>query len=151
MISDNQSFVSSALSIFYRLEDKETEIRVFGLDSWQYMKSIDLSYLQALKVSYPVQQNVNYSDHRVDDFVGNYRAKYITDPTLNTFLAFDIGLYFGTAMFSSNGNWEEYISVQPKTGLSIGFDLIKVGDQSGFENQGGFIMQNSDYELHLIH
>jgi LysM repeat protein/ABC-type branched-subunit amino acid transport system substrate-binding protein len=151
IISSNEAFISSALSSFYKLIDEDTKIRVFGLDSWQFIHTIDLGYLQAMSVSYPVQQYINYSASSVDRFIENYRELYYTDPTKNVFAAFDIGFYFGNALISSQGNWKEFIVNNPQNGISIGYDLKKIGDGSGYENQRGFMMRNSDYELNLIH
>ena len=150
LISSDEAFVSSTLSVFYRLMDEKTQISVFGIDSWQKFGSIDFEYLMALNVAYPKQQHVDYENDEVKQFLVKYREHYHTDPSKYVFSSFDIGIYFGTAMFESEGKWEDYISNTPKKGFSLSFDFVKIGAESGFENQGGYVLRNEDYELILV-
>ena len=150
VISNDEAFVSATMSVFYRMQDENTTISVFGIDSWQRFISIDLDYLLALNVTYPVQQYVDYGDSNVVEFVSNYRASYYTDPSNHVFSGFDIGMYFGKAMLQSHGEWEDYLENHKESGLSLQFDFVKISDQSGFENQGGYILRYADFELKLL-
>jgi LysM repeat protein len=153
VLSTDEAFVSSALSVFYRLgvSDSETKFVVFGLDSWKTFGSIDFEYLMNLNVTYPVQQFISYYSPEALNFIANYREVYFTDPSSHVYSGFDIGWYFGHAIFKSNGDWENYISTTKGSGLSLRFDFIKIGEESGFENQGGYLLKNADNDLHLIH
>lgn len=151
IISSDEAFVASALSVFYRLSDEKTSFTVFGLDSWKGFGSIDYDYLMELRVTYPVQQHINYSDKKVIDFVSSYRAAYYTEPSLHVFSAYDIAWYFGYSFFKSNGFWETQIANEYSSGLSLRFQFVKIGEASGFENRGGYLLENSNNDLHLIY
>lgn len=149
IISNDEAFVSSALAAYKSMVDEKTKISVFGLDSWRKFTSIDYDYYMQLNVTYPVQQFVNYSDTAVIEFVSNYRNTYAVDPSIHVFSAFDIGLYFGIALFRGHDDWINFVETNPKKGLSFRFDFLKIADKSGFENQGGFMLNYKDYELNL--
>jgi LysM repeat protein len=151
IISSDEAFVSSSLSIFYKMIDEDTKITVFGIDSWQKFGSISFDYLMAMNVSYPQQQYLDYENKEVTSFVKNYRELYYTDPSKEVFSGFDIGYYFGNGFFESEGNWESYLMLNPEKGFSISFDFVKIGNESGFENQGGYVLRYEDYDLVLVH
>ncbi len=150
IISSDEAFVSASLSALYGMLDEDTQISVFGIDSWQRFGSIDFDYLMHLKVTYPVQQYINYQDEGVKSFISDYREAYFIDPSRHVFSSFDIGMYFGQALYDSHGNWEKYISTHSREGKSLRFDFVKIGLESGFENQGGYVLQFADYELQLV-
>ena len=150
LISNDEAFVSSSLTVFYGMLDENTKITVFGIDSWKKFGSIDYEYLMALNVTYPVQQYVDYSSPSVENLLTIYRDKYLIDPSKRVFSGFDIGLYFGKAMFVSNGDWNKYLVTSPFRGISLSFDFVKISKESGFENQGGYMLKYDDYELNLV-
>ncbi len=150
IVSSDEAFVSSALSIFYGLKGKNTRFLVLGTDRWRSFGSIDFDYLTELNVVYPIQQYVDYSNPLVAQFLGKYRANYHTDPSLHVFSGFDITWYFGNAFFSSEGNWQDYISQNKMEGLSLNFEFVKIGIESGYENRGGFLLQYSTNGLNLV-
>lgn len=151
LISTDEAFVSSALSVFYGLSDEKTKFTVFGLDSWKGFGSIDYDYLKDLNVTYPVQQYIDFYSKGTEQFIEKYRIGYLTDPSLHVFSAFDIAWFFGNTMYNSKGDWEAHISENKNSGLSLRFEFVKIGTESGFENRGGFLLRNSDKGLHLIH
>jgi LysM repeat protein len=149
IISSDEAFVSASMSVFYGFENKEAQVSVFGIDSWQKFSSIDLNYMMGLDVSYPTQQYVNYDDERVIRFIENYRTQFYIDPSIHVWSAFDIGMYFVPAIFDSEGDWENHIIGHKQNGLSLKMDFVKIGADSGYENQGGFVLKNSEYQLNL--
>ena len=151
LVSSDEAFVSSALSIFYGWSNEETRFTVLGMNSWKKFGSLDFDYLLDLNVIFPVQQQIEYYTPDVMKFVESYRNEYYQDPTPHVFTAFDIGSYFIDGFFKSNGNWEGYLSETKKSGLSLRFDFVKIGLESGFENRGSFLLKYSDNGLHLIH
>ncbi|UTW67097.1 LysM peptidoglycan-binding domain-containing protein [bacterium SCSIO 12643] len=149
VISSDEAFVSSSMSAFYGFEDESTQVSVLGIDSWQKFSSIDFDYLMGLDVTYPAQQFVDYQDEKVIQVIEKYRALYFTDPSNHTWSAFDIGMYFVPAIYESKGNWQDYIENHKNEGLSFKMDFVKIGEDSGYENQGGFILRNHEYQLNL--
>ena len=150
LISNDEAFVSSSLTVFYGMIDEETQITVFGVDSWNKFGSIDYEYLMAMNVTYPVQQHIEYSSKSIQNFLSVYREKYLIDPSKLVFSGFDIGLYFGNAMFKAKGNWKDYFVENAYKGYSLSFDFVKISKESGFENQGGYMLRYDDYELNLV-
>ena len=151
IVSSDEAFVSSALSHFYGLQDEETHFTVFGMDSWENFGSIDFDYLTELNVVYSKQQYVDYSSELARNFVNGYRQEYFSDPSIHVFSAFDIGWYFGNMFYESDGDWKNSVSSKPYSGLSLKFDFVKVGAESGYENRGGFLLQYSTKGLNLVH
>lgn len=150
IVSSDEAFVSSTLSILYGLKEKETQFMVLGMDSWESFGSIDYDYLTALNVVYPVNQYVNYTSPKTVQFLLKYRSLFHSDPSVHVYSAFDIAWYFGNAFFEADGNWQEYISTHVAEGLSLNFEFVKIGSDSGYENRGGFLLQYSPKGLNLV-
>ena len=121
------------------------------MDSWENFGSIDFDYLTELNVVYSKQQYVDYSSELARNFVNGYRQEYFSDPSIHVFSAFDIGWYFGNMFYESDGDWKNSVSSKPYSGLSLKFDFVKVGAESGYENRGGFLLQYSTKGLNLVH
>ena len=152
LVSSNEAFVSTALSVFYRLSlsNKSTSFVVFGLESWKEFGSLDFDYLMGLNVTYPVRQYIDYLAPETSLFISKYREKYFKDPSAHVFSGFDIGWYLVNSLFNSNGDWENYIEMAKEEGFSIPFDFLKVGKDSGFENKGGFLLRNDNDRQYLV-
>lgn len=150
IVSSNEGFVSSSLTQLYKLKKGDTRIKVFGIDSWQQFKSIDLEYWMDLEVAFPKQVYVNYQDSALLNLFRDYRSIYYTDPSEFVLRAFDLGMYFGDLMMSSNGNWQDSIESKISTSFTSRYKFVKIGVDSGYENTGGFILQYKDFEEQLI-
>ena len=68
---------------------------------------------------------------------------------MTNFFGFDIAWYFCKAVYSEQG-WENYVQTTSFQGLSARFDMVKIGAESGYENQGSFLINYDDFELHLV-
>ena len=149
LISSNEGFVSTALSTMYQLARKEQNIQVYGIDNWQNFKTLDTDYLNQLHVSYPIQRYMDYTQPEMKAFVKNYREKYFTDPSITVVSAFDAGIYFVQTIYQNRENWKFGIDKTLVSGLATRFDFIQIDSMSGFENQGGYILQYRDFTLIL--
>jgi hypothetical protein len=63
--------------------------------------------------------------------------------------AFDVGMYFGQTIYQHKANWKVGVDQNRGNGLATRFDFIQIDSTSGFENQGGYILQYRDFTLIL--
>jgi LysM repeat protein/ABC-type branched-subunit amino acid transport system substrate-binding protein len=149
LISSNEGFVSTALSTMYQMSRRGQNITVYGIDNWQNFKTLDTDYLNQLNVSYPIQRFMDYQGPKMIDFIQKYREMYFTDPSITVVSAFDVGMYFGQTIYQHKANWKVGVDQNRGNGLATRFDFIQIDSTSGFENQGGYILQYRDFTLIL--
>ncbi len=150
--SKDEPYVAQLLSRLYDFKSQQDfsgDFIVFGMEDWPKFKSIDLKFYVALNVHIPSQQYIDFSSTPVIHFVEDYREAYHTDPLSFVFRGYDITTYFVRSIYKGGSNWFRYIEDNPGEGLSLRFNFIKIGLESGYENQGGFILKYQDYELVL--
>ncbi len=149
LISSDEAFVSASMSLLYKMTNEKTQITILGLDSWANFKSITTDYLMNLHVLIPQHNYADYQSPTLISILKNYRSQFYIDPTIHVLSGFDIGMYFVQALSSEEFVWRNYIEQVPYNGLNSRFDFVKISDHSGYENQGGFILEYCDYNLLL--
>lgn len=149
VVSIDEAFVASALTVLYSLQKKDYKIEVMGTDAWKGFETLDSDYLNALKVTYPAQQHISYEDKKVKQLIEKYRNTYYAEPAMANYFGFDVAWFYCKAVFSEQG-WNNYIQTTTYQGTSARFDMVKIGATSGYENQGSFLINYNDFELHLL-
>lgn len=150
--STNQAYVTqflSALNDVY-LSERGITFTIFGLENWLKYDYIDFEHLQNLQVHFPSSRSFDYSDSTVVNLIHKFREKHNTDPEEYGFLGFDVGYYFVKELMKHGGNLIKILQEEDGSMATTKFDFVKVGEESGYENQSAFILKIEDYELKRV-
>lgn len=151
-LTDNEVIIADMLRILGAVDlkgERKYEVEIYGTSKWMDLKFVDEEQREMFNLHFATSQFLNYSDPRFMNFVQDYIDRFQTYPDKYTVLTYDLlrfygrGLiYFGTAF---PAHFEE-IDYKP---LSIGFDYIKTGLESGYENENVFILEQEGYQLRI--
>lgn len=144
--SHNQVFVSDMLTKLNSITDKY-KIVVFGLDKLTEYENIDIKYLHQLQVHVASPAYFNYEDPAVLSFSKMFREKYKTEPGKFGFLGFDVTYYYLSALQKYGKNFYDYLPEYKMELLSVAFDFIKTGFESGCENKHVYILKYENFKL----
>ncbi len=148
-----QTFVTSLFSLLSttlnKRNYKDYRITLIGLEEWIKFENIDLEYFQQLNVHYCDERYIDYNDSLTSLFINNYVQKNETYPSSNTLLGFDLAYYFGGNL-KHNGTLFSEESLKYYQGMSIQFNFLKTGVESGYENTGTNILRFYDYTIERI-
>ncbi|MCK5168740.1 MAG: LysM peptidoglycan-binding domain-containing protein, partial [Bacteroidales bacterium] len=132
--SNEEAFVSNVLTQLNTLLMYEHQIRVIGLSRWQHFRNIDPEYYFNLELCIASPFFIDYHDDDVKKFVIKYRNTYKTEPNQMAVHAYDVGLYFLTAMLKYGENFESCIYNHKVDLLQADYRFVKWYKTSGFEN-----------------
>ena len=149
MPSENQAWVSAGLTSINDVFSRDTtkHVSIYGMEKWRKYDNIELKHWNDLNVSYPVVNNINYTDTLTQDFIIHYRAQYYSEPSSYAFTGFDLILGFVGALSKSASRPLEAFEY---SGLQTRYNFIQVGTSSGFENQGSYLINLKDYQQKRI-
>lgn len=145
--STNEVFVSDILSRMEFLV-KNYKFSIIGMPNWARFENIDISGFPVMKVQFPTTSFVNYEKWPVKDFVKKYQLIYKTDPSPYSFQGFDVMYYFGTSLKAHGKHFQfckDKLPEQYNRGLRLKFDFQRFDIQSGFINQGTFMLRLNKY------
>jgi len=146
--SQNQAYVSELVTLLNDIALSKRGIRfhIYGLEAWSKYDNIETSYWMNLDVQFSASTFIDWRDKAVQHFTRTYREHYETDPGRFAFLGFDAAFYFMKSTWEYGANLPQFVQQNPVTLLSTKLDFIKVGEESGYENQGVFLYRISDFE-----
>ena len=107
--SNSEAFISNFIRKISEIQ-KEDNIALFGLPSWQKFNNIELSYLQTLDYHYFATDYVKYSDPVTKNFIKKFRDVYAIEPDNNAFSGYDIALFFLSAINNYGNNFTKCIN-----------------------------------------
>lgn len=150
--SSNQVYVSQFLNSMndVYLSQRGIEFTIFGLEKWLEFDNIDVSHLHNLNVHFPSSRHIDYQDTAIIDLVLKFRERYQTDPEQFGLLGFDVSYHFIKSLMTYR---EHFLTEFPRskgTMLTTKYDFVKVGEESGYENQSAFILKIEDFELKRV-
>lgn len=97
--SDDEPFIAEVLGSLYAVKSYyNLSTEVYGPSRWRRLKNISTDYLFALNTHIFTPFYIDYSQKEVKSFVENYREQFRSEPTQFSFLGYDVGLYFITAL-----------------------------------------------------
>lgn len=131
--SNDRAYVTTAFVALNNLRETY-KIQVFGTPDWFTFDNIDVEYWHNLKVHFPANYHVNYSNAKTKKFIKNYRETFSAEPQKYAFYGFDLTMYYAN-IFNQNLNLYEYYEKHRTMGISIGFDFFKTSVESGWENK----------------
>lgn len=149
VLSDDQAFVTS----FFITLDKRKEdfpMTVFGTGSWFDFENIETDYYHDLRLHLPVENNIDFEDTLVVDFVKKYRDAYKNEPTFFSFQGFDLTYYFISAMNRMGVGYFDMLQFYRWQGFQSGFAFERNIAGEGLENQAVYIVKYQDFQLKKV-
>lgn len=149
--SEDEPFVSEFLGHLYGVKSfYNLRTTVYGPARWQKMKNIPSDYFYKLNLHVFTPFYVDYSRGEVKNFIADYRELYREEPTEYSYLGYDIGLYFITALKNYGVNFNDCLHNHSANLLQSGFLFDGLKQGSPFQNRKQFIVKyTSDYDVVL--
>lgn len=146
--SSDEVFITNVVNqIMTLLKSKHYSITLFGLPSWERLKNIDIEFLQKLNLHYPASSCLDHDNSDVQLFITKFTEAFNTEPTKFSFQAYDIGMYFLSAL-KQYGKYFQFcisdVENELPTGIFLDLKFARVKENCGFENKGAFLLYYDD-------
>ncbi|MCZ4695126.1 LysM peptidoglycan-binding domain-containing protein [Ancylomarina euxinus] len=134
--SSNPAVVESFLTNL-KILSKEYPIQLIGFPSWQRYSSMDPSNLFELNTLILSPYFIDYESEKVGHFVDRFRYEFNCEPNDYTFRAYDLTLYFSTAIKRYGTRFFDHLSeIRDIDLLQSNYAIESVNAWGGFENRG---------------
>jgi len=132
--SNEEAFVTNVITKLNTINKFDKDVRVIGLSRWQRFRNIDPQYYFNLDLCIASPFFIDYHHKDVKDFVLKYRKTYNTEPKQMAIHAYDVGLYFFSALMNYGNNFDKCIYNHSIDLLQADYRFVKWYSTSGFEN-----------------
>ncbi len=132
--SNEEAFVTNVVTKLNTIKTFGHQVRVIGLSRWQRFKNIDPEYYFNLELCIATPFFIDYHHKDVKNFILKYRDTYKTEPSQMAIHAYDVGLYFLTAMMNYGKDFERCIYNYKVDLLQADYRFVKWYETSGYEN-----------------
>lgn len=123
------------------------DISVFGIPEWQNYSSIEIDYLQNLKVHFFVPDFYDYRDPHIQDFVLRYRKMYKTEPTPEAFKATQTAYFFFRSLALFGRGFHKCFALLNQESHYHPFNFHQpFGSESGWENKHFHLYRIDNYQ-----
>ncbi len=126
-------------------------VQLVGIPNWQEYSGMDYELLNNLNAHVLSAGHVNYKNYNVNQFVRDYRKKFITDPGDYAFKSFDVFWYFLNAMKNFGKDFYDCLPYFKPANIQTDFDFIKRNQNDGFENKAWKFLKYNRYRLEEVH
>ncbi len=149
--SNELAFVSDFMTRLSLLDTAYT-VRVYGMDKWVKFDNIEVEYKNRFNLRLVVPSFVDYGASDVSQFLELYRGQYQIDPSSYEFgfQAFDLTLFFGSALLNYGTNFSIYFDQLEMNGVAGNYRFAKSTTGSELENKEVFIIEYKDYKVKQI-
>ena len=141
--SEDEPFVAEILGNVYGVISSLTggSSIVYGPARWMRMKNIPSEYLYKTNLHIYSPFFVDYHQPNVRKFVGDYRETFRAEPSQLSFLGYDLGLYFLTALKTYGAeNLREFLSQHQTPSLQMNC-VFKLDNRGVLRNVGQIEVQ----------
>lgn len=147
--SEDEPFVSEFLGHLYGVKSfYNLKTTVYGPSRWQKMKNIPSDYFYKLNLHVFTPFFVDYSKNNVKRFVADYRELYRAEPSQYSYLGYDIGLYFISALKNYGTNFNECLHNHQINLIQSEFQFQGTSTEGSFQNLRQFIVNyNNGFEV----
>ncbi|MCG8411468.1 MAG: LysM peptidoglycan-binding domain-containing protein [Bacteroidales bacterium] len=142
--SNNEAFVTDAVTKLNILKTFGTDIKVIGLSRWKKFNNIDPEYFFNLNLSLSAPFFIDYTDKDVKEFIIKYRNTFKTEPRQMAIHGYDVGLYFLSAIKNYGKDFSSCIVNYNIDLLQAKYHFVKWYKDSGYENIGVDIIKYQD-------
>jgi LysM repeat protein/ABC-type branched-subunit amino acid transport system substrate-binding protein len=127
---------------------KSSDAIVYGYDEWETMDGISADNRNKYKIHFPKAIFLDYAAHSDQQWIETYRRKFKSEPTDFSALGYDMMMYYGQGLMQFGRDFPNHFSeIKAKGMVATGFDFIKTGDESGFENRFCVVLKTEDFAI----
>lgn len=125
--------------------------KVIGLPNWSQYNSLDVAYTQPMGLTIATNKFVDYNQENVQEFIVNFRSEYGIEPEVSryAFLGYDVTRYFLSALYFYGSDFQNCLKFMDVELLENQLKFRKIPD-AGFENTNWNLIQQRDYNYHLL-
>ncbi|MBL7943817.1 MAG: LysM peptidoglycan-binding domain-containing protein, partial [Flavobacteriales bacterium] len=139
-----------ASSLFKGIKSSENTI-LFATPEWANYDFLEADDRNKLRLHYPSVVALDYADPATEAWVLAFRKKFKSEPTEYAVLAYDLMLYYCQGLKQFGKAFPDWFNEVDTTGLiGAGFDFIKTGSESGYENRHVAIMGTVEGEVKVM-
>ncbi|NOQ24435.1 MAG: LysM peptidoglycan-binding domain-containing protein [Bacteroidales bacterium] len=142
--SNDEAFVTDVLTNLNTIKMYGHKVRVIGLSRWPRFKNIDPEYYFNLELCIASPFFIDFHNTDVKDFILKFRDEYSTEPNQMAIHAYDVGLYFLSALLNYGDTFERCIYNHKVDLLQADYNFVKWYEYSGFENTNVDIIKYYD-------
>jgi LysM repeat protein/ABC-type branched-subunit amino acid transport system substrate-binding protein len=124
----NEADVSVAISRLNTLS-KTNKIKVIGLQEYTRMQSINIEYLHNINLQFLSPYFADYTNPKLNSFIGKYRSAFGSEPTPFSFQGYDVAMHFIASLKIAGKNF-------PETNPNPEVDLLQ--SEYSFQKLSGF-------------
>lgn len=143
VLTEDKVFLSDLISKLSSMHSKQ--IAVIGPSRLMQIPTLEMSYLNNLRLTMTDPSYINYTDQGTSDFIKRYRQRYGNEPSQFAFQGYDVGFYFLNKLWKSGPYLLQTIGEEQQL-LNTGFRITK-SEKGGYENQFMHVLGIRDFTL----
>lgn len=125
---------------------RDYDITIFGIPEWQDYNSIEIDYLQNLKVHFFVPDFYDHSDPHIRDFVLRYRQMFQTEPAFEAIKAAQSAYFFFSALAYFGTEFQRCFDLLNHDAIDNPYHFHQpFGATNGWENKHFYIYRIENY------
>lgn len=144
-LTNNQVLITdfaTQLAVYANKKD----ITLMGWSAITTIENIDQEYLNQLNYTFPSQYNYsalsNYNALSI-----KYQTEQNTSPSEYYYIGFEVGYYYLQHLLKNGPEFIYHLDELPQEMNYMRFKFNRPDDQTGFDNNGAFILKYSNYQL----
>ncbi len=147
----NQTFIYSLLHQLIAKQGEGEDIVVYGMSMWLDFEQLDFEYFEKLHLHVSSAFYVDDNDERVRQFKQKYFQSYGAVPDEESFLGYDVMLYFGKLLAKHGKNFTQKLDVSPSDVLHGRFEFNRVVlDPSRHKEDLNYFDQLENTFVHIL-
>lgn len=143
-----EAFLSNYLREL-NLHTRRYNITVFGIPDWKDYQSLEIDYLQNLKVHIFTPDFFDYSKDHIKNFVNKYRSAFNTEPAIDAFKGAQTAYFFLSALALYGKNFPSCMSQYGMLNKDMNF-ISPFGEAHGRENERSVLFKYEDFEMKKV-
>jgi LysM repeat protein/ABC-type branched-subunit amino acid transport system substrate-binding protein len=139
-----------ASSLFKGIKPSNNTI-LFATSEWENYDFLEADDRARLHLHYPEVVGIDYQRPETENWVQAFRKRFKTEPSEYAFLAYDIMLFYCSGLQKFGPAFPQWFdSVDQSHAVSAGFDFLKTGMESGYENRRVAIMGTFEDQVVIV-
>ncbi len=145
VVTDDKIFLSALIAKLRVVHD--TSIHLIGSSTLLDVPTLEINYLDYLKLTMPDMSYIDYSDNKTIGFIETYRLRYSDEPNRFAFQGYDVGIYFLNKLWKNGSYFLQSFNGDSREMLGTGFEVRKTKD-GGYKNN--FLYMTAVRNLTLV-
>ena len=143
-------FLIEAVRNLYMLSSRRPNIVLYSTSKIRTYDQIDVEQLHKLNLHACVTYFVDYNSKDVKDFLLQYRALFMAEPSRSAYSGYDLMRYFSTLSYKYGKKWPKALDRVDFTGLQSDFKLERTASGSFINTAVRRVVYNPDYSVSLV-